>query len=103
MQPPDRQLYRGRKDLEKVFVALKPGTLMTFHDLAFDPRSQVGFGEFTFGTSGATTADHGVTVVTLREGRIATWREYFVKGPASFEEFKAVEGKQWKWRAKDIE
>lgn len=72
MQPPDRQLYRGRKDLEKLFAALKPGTLMTFHDLAFDPRSQVGFGEFTFGTSGATTADHGVTVVTLREGRIAT-------------------------------
>jgi ketosteroid isomerase-like protein len=102
MQPPDQQLYRGTGDLEKLFGALRPGTVMTFHTLAFDPRKQVGFGEFSFGSSGAPAADHGVAVVQLRDGRIASWREYFEAGPPSFAEFVKVDGKTWKWTVKDL-
>jgi hypothetical protein len=103
MQPPDLQLYRGRAELEKLFGALRPGTFMTFHNLAFDAAAQVGFGEFSFGGSGAARADHGVVVVTLREGRIAFWREYFQEGPASFNDFVSVEGKKWKWTGQDLQ
>jgi hypothetical protein len=102
MQPPDLQLYRGRAELEKLFGALRPGTFMRFHNLAFNATAQVGFGEFSFGRSGAARADHGVVVVTLREGRIALWREYFQEGPGSFNDFVSVEGKQWKWTGQDL-
>lgn len=101
MQPPDLQLYRGAEELRKVFGALKPGTFMEFHHLAFDAATQVGLGEFSFGETGAPRADHGVAVVRFRDGRIASWREYFQPGPSRFEEFVAVEGKTWKWTGRD--
>jgi ketosteroid isomerase-like protein len=97
MQPPQEQLFRGRAELRKYFGALKPGTTMKFHHLAFDERAQRGFGEFTFGSVGAAKADHGVTVVEVREGKVGSWREYFVEGPAAFPEFIAQDGKRWKW------
>lgn len=84
MQPPDQQLYRGRGELETLFRLLRPGTFMAFHNLAFNVAAQVGFGEFSFGRAGAAKADHGVVVVTLRGGRIASWREYFEEGPPVF-------------------
>jgi ketosteroid isomerase-like protein len=102
MQAPDLQLYRGTAELEKLFAALRPGTFMTFHSLAFDETTQVGFGEFSFGRSGAATADHGVVVATVRDGRIAHWREYFQEGPGAFADFVRVEGKSWKWTSKDL-
>ena len=97
MQPPDEQLFRGRAELRKYFGALKAGTTMKFQHLAFDERAQRGFGEFTFGSVGAAKADHGVTVIEVREGRIASWREYFIEGPAAFPDFIAQDGKRWKW------
>jgi hypothetical protein len=103
MQPPDLQLYRGRAELEKLFAALRPGNFMKFHNLAFAPKAQVGFGEFSFGRAGAAKGDHGVVVVTLRDGRIALWREYFQEGPGSFADFVSVEGKNWKWTARDLQ
>ena len=103
MQPPDLQLYRGREELAKLFGALRPGTLMTFHHVALDAKAQVGFGEFSSGHAGAARADHGVVVVGLRDGRIASWREYFQDGPSSFDDFTRVEGKAWKFTAKDLE
>lgn len=102
MQPPDLQLYRGRDELAKLFGALPPGTFMTFQHLAFDADARVGFGEFSFGRTGSAKADHGVVVVTLRDGRIASWREYFQEGPASFSDFVGVEGKTWKFTVKDL-
>jgi ketosteroid isomerase-like protein len=97
MQPPDQQLYLGRAQLRPLFGALKAGTFMTFHHLAFDEKKQFGFGEFSFGNRGDKDADHGVVVVELREGQIAFWREYFYGGPPTFEEFVATGGKSWKW------
>ena len=45
----------------------------------------------------SATADHGVAAVEIDGDRIRTWREYQQKGPASFDEFAAVEGKTWQW------
>ena len=103
MQPPDQQLYQGAAELRLLFDGLKPGTVMQFHGAAFDPESQAGFAEFSFGRHGSATAVHGVVRVTLSGGRISSWREYFESGPASFEEFVAVDGKTWKWTAASLE
>jgi ketosteroid isomerase-like protein len=58
---------------------------MTWHHRAFDSAAQVGFGEYTFGY--ADYRAHGVTVIRLRQGRIARWREYEVASAASWAEF----------------
>jgi ketosteroid isomerase-like protein len=96
-EPPDIQFYTGHDQLRPYFAALKPGTFLTFHQLWFDEQQQSGIGEFSFGGAGRPSADHGVIVVQLRDGRIATWREYQRKGPTSFADFIAVEGKNWQW------
>ncbi|MCU0627829.1 MAG: nuclear transport factor 2 family protein [Gemmatimonadaceae bacterium] len=86
-QPPDRQLRRGRAQLFDYFGGTKgrPGEMrMTWHHLAFDSTTQVGFGEFSF-TYGTTA--HGVAVVRLRDGRIANWREYWVESPLDWRGF----------------
>jgi hypothetical protein len=97
MEPPNIQFYEGHIQLRPYFAALKPGTFMRFHNLWFDESRQVGAGEYSFGESGATTADHGVVVVELRDGRIAFWREYQQKGPVSFDRFLDKNEKEWKW------
>jgi ketosteroid isomerase-like protein len=97
MQPPDKQFYRGHSQLRPYFGALKPGTVMIFHNLWFDEVKQVGVGEFSFGMQGSPSADHGVTVVEVQDGRIAFWREYLANGPASFSAFISAEGKTWQW------
>lgn len=97
MEPPDVQLFAGREQLRSYFGAVEPGTTMTWHHIWFDPATQVGAGEFTFGHQDRDRATHGVAVVRLREGRIAAWHEYLQAGPASREEFLAIEDKQWEW------
>ncbi len=97
MEPPDEQIYLGHEQLRPYFAALQPGTFMRFHHLWFDAARQVGAGEYTFGAEGAANADHGVAVVEIRAGRIAHWREYQRKGPAGFDDFVSVEGKDWRW------
>ena len=97
MEPPNVQLFRGHAELRPYFGALTPGTFMRFHRLFFDEASQTGGGEYSFGTEGQKTADHGVAVVEVRDGRIAFWREYQRKGPQPFETFLATEGKDWQW------
>ena len=96
-EPPDIQLYVGHDQLRPYFAALTPGTSMRFHTIAFDVREQRGAGEYTFGHERSEAADHGVAIVEVDGGRIRTWREYQRKGPASFDEFVAVEGKTWQW------
>lgn len=96
-EPPDIQMYRGREQLRSYFAALKPGTFMRFHNLWFDESKQVGAGEFSFGMTNSSTADHGVIVVEIRDGKIAVWREYQRKGPSAFQDFIGTEGKTWQW------
>jgi ketosteroid isomerase-like protein len=96
MEPPDIQLYVGHEQLRPYFAALTTET-MRFHTLAFDEASQRGAGEYTFGSESAAQRDHGVAVVEVADGRIAVWREYQRKGPASYADFSAVDGKTWQW------
>jgi hypothetical protein len=96
-EPPDLQLYAGHEQLRPYFAALTPGTFMRFHAVAFDEASQRGFGEYSFGHERSETADHGVAVVEVRDGRIGTWREYQRKGASAFAEFISTEGKTWEW------
>jgi hypothetical protein len=97
MEPPDVQFYLGHQQLRPYFAALQPGIYMTFHNLCFNEATQIGMGEFTFGMSGKETADVGVVVVELQNGRIKKWREYPRKGPADFEQFRVHEGKEFEW------
>jgi hypothetical protein len=97
MEPPDVQLYMGHEQLRPYFAALRPGIYMTFHNLCFNEPTQTGMGEYTFGMSGKETADVGVIVVELQDGRIKKWREYQRKGPADFDQFSAHEGKEFEW------
>jgi SnoaL-like domain len=97
MEPPDIQLYVGHDELRPYFAALTPGTFMRFNALMFDESAQVGAGEYAFGDERSEVADHGVAVVEITEGRIAFWREYQQKGPASFGDFVARDGKSWQW------
>jgi ketosteroid isomerase-like protein len=97
MEPPNLQLFVGYEQLRPYFAALQPGTYMQFHSLWFDETAQTGVGEFSFGRAERPTADHGIAVVQLQDGKIAFWHEYQRKGPADFAQFLAVAGKQWEW------
>lgn len=97
MEPPDQQLFRGRSELTAYFSPLKPGTFLEFQGIWFDVGSQRGAAEFSFGVRGAELADHGVAIVQVEDGLIASWREYHVKGPVDFAAFVAADGKQWEW------
>ena len=57
---------------------------MTWHHLAFDEATQVGFGEYTFQMNNRY---HGIVVVRIRDGRIANWREYQYQSPLDWETF----------------
>ncbi|MEM7297997.1 MAG: nuclear transport factor 2 family protein [Bacteroidota bacterium] len=96
MQPPNVQFYQGHDQLRKYFDALDEAHQMTFHDLWFNEETQTGAGEFTF-SYGSDTADTGVIVVRLENGKIKHWREYFTKGPANFDQFIKTENKDWRW------
>lgn len=86
-EPPDLQYVQGHTELHPYFAALEPGTYMRFHYIWFDEAAQTGVGEYTFGHAHHAEALHGICVVTLRDGRIAVWREYQRRGPADFEAF----------------
>ena len=87
IEPPDKQIYRGRNALYRFFGgdAGRAGQMtMQWHHLALDEESQIGFGEFSF-TYGSTV--HGVAVVRLREGKIANWREYWYESDLPWDQF----------------
>ena len=90
-------MYVGHTQLRAYFGALKPGTYMRWHNVWFNGDTQVGAGEFSFGTHGQENATHGIAVIRIEDGLIATWHEYLQRGPASYETFLSTEGKQWQW------
>jgi SnoaL-like domain len=86
-EPPDRQVYAGRKALYEFFGGDKkpdPPMRMTWHHLAFDEESQIGFGEYTFQ---GNNRYHGIVVVKIRDGKISNWREYQYKSDLEWGEF----------------
>lgn len=97
VQPPEVQMYFGRTQLRAYFGALREGTYMRWHNVWFNGDTQVGAGEFSFGTHGQETATHGIAVIRIEDGLISSWHEYLQSGPASYETFLSTQGKQWQW------
>jgi hypothetical protein len=86
-EPPDRQVYVGRKALYEFFGGDKkpePPMKMTWHHLAFNEESQIGFGEYTFQMNNRY---HGIVVVKISGGKISNWREYQYKSDLEWKEF----------------
>jgi hypothetical protein len=74
LEPPDRQVYRGREELYRFFGGETPSPLeMRWHNVVFDERQQVGVGEYTFQ---GRNRYHGLVIVKVEDARIARWREY---------------------------
>lgn len=97
VQPPDVQMFVGHAQLRAYFGALMAGTFMRWHNVWFNGDTQVGAGEFSFGTHGQESATHGVAVIRIEKGRITSWHEYLQRGPASHETFLSTQGKRWQW------
>ena len=90
VEPPDRQRHVGRGALFRFFGGgeRRPRRMtMAWHHIAFDTRSAVGFGEYTFALPETGFQAHGVTVVAVRDGLIASWREYQYASALTFERF----------------
>lgn len=86
-EPPDKQLYRGRGALFKFFGGTdgrKRAMKMSWHHLAFNERTQIGAGEFTFDYGGTV---HGVAMVKIENGKISNWREYWYESPLDWAKF----------------
>jgi len=84
--PPDTRIRRGRKTLFEFFGGPqgRPRPMrMTWHHLAFDENSQIGFGEYTFTYDLRT---HGIVIVRIVGGHIANWREYERASPLEWEQ-----------------
>lgn len=74
-EPPDKQLYIGRKSLYEFFGGDKkpePPMGMVWHHLAFDESQQIGFGEYTFQMN---SRYHGIVIVKIENEKIRNWRE----------------------------
>ncbi|HUG10387.1 MAG TPA: nuclear transport factor 2 family protein [Opitutaceae bacterium] len=90
-EPPDRQVYRGRRELFEFFggeAGRKDWMRMTWHHISFNETTQTGAGEFTFEWPGGRA--HGMTSIKLRDGRIAHWREYFRESELAWDDFQGV-------------
>lgn len=98
MEPPDKQLYKGREELFRFFGANSQMS-MTWHSLSFNEETQVGMGEYTFQI---TRPNHGVAVVEIAEGKIKFWREYQWSGDLSFEDFISDRNKEFEWTIKNL-
>jgi hypothetical protein len=87
IEPPDRQVYKAREAPFEFFGGThgfeKP-MHMVWHHLAFDPRSQVGFGECTFSLS---KRYHEIVIVRLAGGKTQSWRECQYKSDLDWEAF----------------
>lgn len=75
-EPPGRRTHLGRQAIFKFFGGAEkpnPPMSMVWRHLAFDERTQVGFGEYSFR---GRHRYHGIAVIRLKGGRIANWRAY---------------------------
>lgn len=82
VEPPDRQRYVGHEEIYDLSAAV--GMSITWHHIAFDPGSQIGFAEYTFR---GRNQYHGVAVIQCADGRIRRWREYQRPDDLSWQEF----------------
>lgn len=87
IEPPDKQVYVGRKALFEFFGGDKkpaPPMSMTWHHLAFDEDNQIGFGEYTYQ---GNNRYHGIVIVKIKNEKISNWREYQYKSELEWKDF----------------
>lgn len=86
-EPPDKQVYIGRKALYEFFGGDKkpePPMRMSWHHISFNEGEQFGFGEYTFQ---GKNRYHGIVIIKIREGRVSNWREYQYKSDLEWKAF----------------
>jgi hypothetical protein len=101
LEPPDIQLFIGHDQLRPYFAAVPAGTEMTIHRVWFDPVTQTGSFEYTFAGPGRQIASHGMTAISLVDGRIQEWCEFQREGPRAWRDFRALAEKNWRWTAEN--
>lgn len=87
IEPPDKQVYVGRKALFEFFGGNQkppPKMSMIWHHLAFDEDEQIGFGEYTFQ---GNNRYHGIVIIRIVNGKIGNWREYQYKSELEWQQF----------------
>jgi SnoaL-like domain len=87
IEPPDKQIYVGRKALFEFFGGDKnpdPPMSMTWHHRAFNEDSQIGFGEYTY--QGGNRY-HGIVIIKIKNGKISNWHEYQYKSNLDWKKF----------------
>jgi len=75
-EPPRKQYYKGKTSIFEFFGGEKgfdKPMKMTWHHIAFNEKTQIGFGEYTFAMN---KQYHGIVIVTVKNKKIAVWREY---------------------------
>ena len=75
-EPPRKQYYRGQPAIFEFFGGEKGfdrPMKMTWHHVAFDEDTQIGFGEYTFAMN---KQYHGIVIIMIKNKKIARWREY---------------------------
>ncbi len=86
-EPPGKQLYKGRKEIFEFFggeSGFDKSMKMEWHNLAFNEKKQIGFGEYTFALNNQY---HGIVIMKFENGKIVKWREYQDKSNLSWDEF----------------
>ncbi|MDH3497629.1 MAG: nuclear transport factor 2 family protein [Gemmatimonadota bacterium] len=86
-EPPKQQFYRGQKTILAFFTDVMsdgPQLTMKWRNTAFDPKTNVGFGEYTFAR---VKQFHGIVVIQFRDHKIFRWREYQYQSDLGWAEF----------------
>lgn len=86
-EPPKKQFYKGYDSIFEFFGGEKGFEIpmrMTWYNLAFDEKHQVGFGEYTFSMN---SQYHGIVVMQFHNRKIIKWREYQYKSDLDWKDF----------------
>lgn len=88
-EPPRRQYYRGQAAIFNFFggnEGFNRPMKMTWHNIAFNEGSQIGFGEYTFSMN---KQYHGIVAIKVENGKIISWREYQYESSMEWNEFSS--------------
>jgi hypothetical protein len=91
-EPPKKQYYQDKSEIFEFFGGEKGfdrAMTMTWHHVAFNEETQIGFGEYTFAMN---KQYHGIVVVKIKRGKIASWREYQYESPLDWKVFSGEDG-----------
>ena len=86
-EPPKKQFYQGKNDIYNFFGGEEGHEIpmkMQWHNLAFNEKEQIGFGEYTFSMNNQY---HGIVVMKFDNKKISKWREYQYKSDLNWKNF----------------